>query len=372
MSIQTNSYYIMAWASWRRGVNRARASLTRWHLNLIFSLVGAVFLLAVFELFWNLLAHLKKVPLIGAVLAAKLLALVMLTFLMMALFSNIINAIASLYISRDVGDYLVRPLPIGPLISAKFIECYWSSSWMVLVSGLPILLAYGRAFRAPWPYYPLSALALAIFLVVPCAVGMALTALLGFIMPAKRTRDVLIVLGAFAMTGGIVLLRMMRPERLMSPDESLTAFVYLDRMRAGEWTYLPSHWVASYIQSALGGNYAEGALYLSLLAITALAAAALLFLLLRAVFLPGWRRAQEMAGGKPDPPGPSLVMKMRFLPMVTVSQKSCCRKRAVTSRYCASAAWTRSAVCWSRPAAVPTPVSDCGWPPTSPTRMTPN
>ena len=57
------------------------------------------------------------------------------------------------------------------------------------------------------------------FLVVPAVIGTAVTLLLVNVFPAKHARDILALMGLFAAAGVVVLFRLLRPERLMRPEE---------------------------------------------------------------------------------------------------------------------------------------------------------
>ncbi len=69
------------------------------------------------------------------------------------------------------------------------------SSWMTLIYGLPVFIAYGAVFRAPLFYYAGLALTIVPFLIIPAAIGIIVTMLLVNAFPARRAKDVLVLLG---------------------------------------------------------------------------------------------------------------------------------------------------------------------------------
>ena len=92
------------------------------------------------------------------------------------------------------------------------------------------------------------------FLVIPAVLGSAGTLLLVNIFPARRTRDLLALVGLFAAAGVVALFRFLRPERLMSPEEfsSLVDFIAVLRTPTSAW--LPSEWAAEALMSHLSGS----------------------------------------------------------------------------------------------------------------------
>ena len=92
-----------------------------------------------------------------------------------------------------------------------------TSSWMVALMAVPLLAAYGVIYTAGPLYYVLAVLTMAAFLVVPAVIGTGLTLLLVNVFPARRARDLLVLIGLFVAAGVVVLFRFLRPERLVRP-----------------------------------------------------------------------------------------------------------------------------------------------------------
>src|SRR5258708_13730749 len=97
---------------------------------------------------------------------------------------------------------------------------------MVVTFLLPVLLAVGLARCAGVGYYLTAGLTLVPFVVIPVAVGCALTLLLVSIFPARRARDVLMLMGVLFAIALVLLLRFLRPARLLTVQSlpAVTAF----------------------------------------------------------------------------------------------------------------------------------------------------
>src|SRR5215218_9791600 len=74
--------------------------------TVILAVVGAVFWMFAFGVLHRLLAYFRGVPEIGPLLAGKLLGLILVSFIGILLLSNVITALSSFFLARDL-DILV-------------------------------------------------------------------------------------------------------------------------------------------------------------------------------------------------------------------------------------------------------------------------
>src|SRR5439155_1081805 len=136
------------------------------------------------------------------------------------------------------------PLSYRRLHHARFLETLVASSWMVLLVGLPALLAYGVVYRAGPLFYAGAVAVLLAFFVIPAAVGVLVTTGLVLVFPARRTRDVLIVGVGLAVAALVVAVRLLRPERLADPSGLVGFASFLAGFGATGSPYLPTTWAA--------------------------------------------------------------------------------------------------------------------------------
>ncbi|MEO7216582.1 MAG: hypothetical protein ABI026_00115 [Gemmatimonadaceae bacterium] len=276
-----------------RAVARGRVR-GRWGRAILLSLVGGVFWLFVFGVTIRLLKYFKNVPEIGGLLTSKLLGLVLISFLGLLLLSNIITALSTYFLARDLDLLVGAPVDWLAVYGAKLTETMLNSSWMVIIMVVPIFTAYGIAFDGGW-WFPLVALAAVIpFLIIPAALGAAITLLLVNIFPARRARDLLSVIAVLAAAGVVLAFRLMRPERLARPEgfRSLVDFIAVLRTPASAW--LPSDWVQTGVLGWL--RYEPDALPFYLLWSTAAAFVVLGAILHRTLYAAGFSKSQEGAG----------------------------------------------------------------------------
>jgi ABC-2 type transport system permease protein len=202
----------------------------------------------------KLLRTLRDVPEVGPLLASKLLGLALLLFLAMLLLSNLIAALSSFFLARDLQTIHEAPVDWLGLYGARLVETMGSSSWMVLLMLIPVLTAYQVVYGGGALFYALAVITLVPYLFIAAAVGSAITLTLVRIFPARRTRDILAFVSLIAGVLLVVGLRVLRPERLVNPEGFRNLVDFLEVLRAPSSPWLPSEWMA---QSLIG--YLDGA-----------------------------------------------------------------------------------------------------------------
>ena len=218
---------------------------------LLLSLVGLGFWLAVFGIMYRVLRYFQGVEEIGDLVAAKLLGIILLVFLSILLLSNLITALSTFFLAKDLDMLVAAPLDPLRFYLAKLGETVVHSSWMVLLLGLPIFTAYGIVYQGG-PLFPLVvAAALIPILILPAVVGTAATLILVNVFPARRTRDLLSLIAIGAAGGVVLLLRLIRPEQIARPEGFRNLVDFLTLLRAPTNPFLPSEWSGQMVMNWL-------------------------------------------------------------------------------------------------------------------------
>ena len=123
-----------------------------------------------------------------------------------------------MFLSEDLRLLLAAPIAVRRVFYARFAKTVGQSSWMVVVFLMPVLLGVGIARCAPCMFYVTALLTVAPFCVIPVAVGTAVTLLLVNVFPARRARDILMLMGLLFAASIVLLLRFIQPERLLSVE----------------------------------------------------------------------------------------------------------------------------------------------------------
>jgi ABC-2 type transport system permease protein len=273
-----------------RAASGERGRAARWA---VMGTVGIVFWAIAFGLLYRVLSYFAGVEEIGALLAGKLLGLLLLSFTAILLLSNIIAALSSFFLAKDLDLLVSSPVDWLSLYGSRLLETALHSSWMVVLLSLPMLAAYGMAFDGGIGFV-LAALAGFIpFLIIPSALGSAITLVLVNVFPARRTRDILSVIGVLAAAGLVVLFRLIRPEQLARPEGFRSLVEFISVLRGSSSPFLPNDWLQRVLMGSLTGRFDPLPLYL--LWSTAAGLVVLGALLHWRLYPIGFTRAQEGA-----------------------------------------------------------------------------
>ncbi len=239
----------------RSRLNRARTDEGRVFKALLLGFVGLFFWALIFAVIFRMLLYFRGTQGIGDLLSGKLLGLAFLTFFMILVLSNVITSLSTFFLADDLELVVAAPVDPAKVYGARLAETIANSSWMVALLAVPLLVAYGVVYSAGVGYYTLAVGTIVPFLVIPAVVGTAVTLVLVNVFPARRTRDLLALVGLFSAAGVVAFFRFLRPERLMRPEEfrSLVDFVAVLRTPTSSW--LPSEWAADGLMSQLNGAF---------------------------------------------------------------------------------------------------------------------
>ena len=261
-----------------------------WRWTLV-AAIGLLFWSFVLFVLTRVLTVFRNTAEIGALLAGKVLGLVFISFFMILLLSNIITALSTFFLAKDLELLVSAPVNWLTLYAAKLTESMLHSSWMIALMAVPIFAAYGWVYRGGLMFPFIAVATFVPFLIIPAVAGAAIVIILVNAFPARRTKDILSIVAVMTAAGVVLLFRLMRPEKFARPEglQSLVDFIAL--LRTPTAPYLPSEWVQRTIMSSLEGKTDWLALYL--LWTTAGAALVMGALLHQKLYTTGFTKAQE-------------------------------------------------------------------------------
>jgi len=261
--------------------------------TLVLVLLGLAFWAFLFWISFRVLGYFRTIEGLGDLLALRLLSMILLTFFSILLFSNVVTALSTFYLSGELEILLSSPVKIESIYRTKFIETLLDSSWMTLVYGLPVFIAYGIVFRAGISYYLGLFLTILPFLMIPASIGILVTMLLVHAFPARRAKDIIVLLGLLFFVVVYILFRTLQPEKLVDPDAFPSVVQYLTAMRAPISPLIPSSWAAEILAPLLRKTRGEATFYLMMLWSTGLAGIVIGEWVSQIIFYAGWSRSQE-------------------------------------------------------------------------------
>jgi len=258
----------------------------------IFGGVTIVFSFGIFAAFYRMLIYIGRFSEFTAPLTHQILATVSVFLFTVLLASNIITSYSTQYVSDDLSLLASSPIPLPALYGSRLMLTLFQSSWMVLVFSIPVYLAFAVTSLAPMRFLLAVFLVLPPLLIIPAALGSMITSVLVSVFPARRVRELLMMIGALFVVLIVFLIRTQQPERLLNPSSIYDVGEFFSAFRTPASPLLPSTW-ATEILSA--GRQADSLPWFLLLLLYSTAAAAVVLgcWQARALYWRGYSRAQE-------------------------------------------------------------------------------
>ena len=271
---------------------RLRSHKSDWLRFGLFAGVTLFFALFVFGGSYRMLLYIGQFAEFTAPLTNQILGTVC-TFILTVLFASmVVSALSTQYLSDDLSLLVASPVPLPALYGSRLVLTTFQSSWMVLLFSIPIFAAFALTAPAPYHFMGAAGAVLPPLVIIATAGGSMLTSLLMASLPARRVREMLVLLGALFIVLLVFLIRMQQPEKLLNPRSIYDVTEFFSAFRTPSSPLLPSSWAATVL---IAGRRAEPMPWLSLGLLLSSAGASVVFgcWLFRALYLTGYSRAQE-------------------------------------------------------------------------------
>jgi len=277
--------------SFKNGLKRSRSNRKIKILTLTGA--GSLFWLVLFFLTYRMLIYFSSQEMIGDILARHLLGMVFLIFFSILVFSHVITALSNLYLSEDLEIYYSSPATLTEVFLSRSFYTVFDSSWMVVVFGLPLMMAYGLVYHAGLDYYlSLIYVSFPLIIIAACLGIMVIMVLVRF-FPAQKASDIIMLMSVILIVILYLLFRFLRPERLVNPDAFVSIAQYLGALKAPDSLYLPSHWATDILWARLTNYPATQVFNYILLWSTALAMVVIDIWMAGRIYFSGFSKAQE-------------------------------------------------------------------------------
>lgn len=148
---------------------------------------------------------------------------------------------------------------------------------MVVIFLCPVLAGVGVTWCAPAAFYITAGLTVLPFAVIPVALGSGVTLALVNLFPARRARDILMLMSLLFAASIVLLLRYVQPERLLRVESLPDVTAFFTTLQSPITPLLPSFWAGETLFASLQGGYDwlhGGALWTTALGLTVLLRAA--------------------------------------------------------------------------------------------------
>lgn len=229
----------------------ARASVGERRTITAFGVLGFAAWIGLFALFGWLVYTAYGVEVFGPIITRRLLEMLLVGLFSLLCFSNTIAAISSLYLSDDLELLLSLPVRREAFFYARLIDTLVQSSWMVLFFGAPVFVAYGFAYGAGLTYALAVLAVLPGFVLMPAGIGVTVASLLVSGIPAQRVREAMAFLGVLALGAVLILIRLLRPERLVNAEDFRSLAAYIAELQTPAPLLFPPRWAVEVVEAAL-------------------------------------------------------------------------------------------------------------------------
>jgi ABC-2 type transport system permease protein len=174
-----------------------------------------------------------------------------LTFLSFLAFSGVVSALSTFFLSDDLRLMLAAPVAPRRLFFARFARTVAQAGWMVIVFLLPVLGGIAFAKCASWWFVVTATMTVVPFVIIPVALGSAVTLLLVNVFPARRARDILMLMGLAFAVSIVMLLRFIQPERLLRVESMPEVTDFFTTLQSPITPLLPSFWAGEALFAGL-------------------------------------------------------------------------------------------------------------------------
>jgi ABC-2 type transport system permease protein len=267
--------------------------------RLLVSTVGGFLIFysfAAYKLVAHGLDYVTKIPMLGPLLAERLIYLLFFFFFMMLVISNATITGMGLFRRKDMEWQVALPLPPRSLVMWKTLEGMLLASWGLVVLSAPILLALGRVYEAgPWFFLTTAP---ALLCLVTISANLSTWLLLFLVRFARRSwwKPVALL--------GLVLLGFAAKrfltidfDAVRSGDMALGVSEILRHTEICMHPLLPSSWVAEAIHASGLGIVEQAWFYHLVLLSHALVSLVVTARLAGSLFLPAWNRLMQAVPG---------------------------------------------------------------------------
>jgi ABC-2 type transport system permease protein len=226
----------------------------------------AGYLVLAFELFYHGMKFVANFPGLGALLTERLLYALFAFLFALLLLSNLIIAYTNLFRNRETAFLLTLPVSTQTIFRWKFIESVILASWAFLFLIAPLLVAFGLVRDVPWHFYPLTALLIGLFIILPGVFGSAFAIGIGRHLDRRSFQIVLLLLALVLLAFVAFWWKSSPVDDDMLDKRTLEAMNrLLAKTRFTMFPFLPSFWLSSSVLQWAEGITGSAAFFAAVL-----------------------------------------------------------------------------------------------------------
>jgi ABC-2 type transport system permease protein len=245
-----------------------------------------------YYLFYEGLIFLRRFPVVGSLLAQRLLFLIFGFFFAMLVFSNAIIGYANLFRNRETTFLLSLPIRPRDIYLWKLLESLVFASWALLFLSAPMMVAWGRVGESGLRFYPEVFVAFIPFVIIPAQLGSWIILLIVRFLSNRWAKGVLLGGAVLAIVWLAVGANPGPGKDTVQPlDQILSYEALLRHTRLSLSPVLPSSWMAQSVLAWTDGLFRKGAFYFLVLLSTAMMALLVSYEIAGRAFAGSWSSA---------------------------------------------------------------------------------
>jgi ABC-2 type transport system permease protein len=279
----------------------------------------AAFLCGDFILFQRLFRAVEQVetmtPLLALGLLRNLLGLVFLIATAVLFSSALTTSIGAFFTDLDLDLQHSAPIAKWRIVVARWLKALLQSGAIVFLFLIPILVAFARQFRAPFSFYPMAIVHLALLLTIPVSIAACVIVALVRWFPVQRVHQIVATVAILALTVVVIGFRMARPERLFTSVTTDDAVSVLRQLDVPSMEHYPGTALADAMIASVSRD-GSPPLFLPRIVAPAVLLFALFFLFARRAYFAAFVRAREsLAPAAVGAAGTTRVLERLIAPL---------------------------------------------------------
>jgi len=240
--------------------NRADQALAEAPLKVITIAVFVLFIwVSLYLLFHSIFFVLKQQALASIIAVPYVFGVFFIALMVMLMLSNAVLVYGGLFRQKESAYLLSSPARPEHIVTIKFFESLFFSSWALLLVGVPLMWAMADLQFVPWHFYPFFLSLFVLFVAIPGALGLLTAWFVAMFLPRNLRRGLTaagIVLGA----GGMWWL--VNAWQHSPADSAVWLKQFLAELRFVRSALLPSAWVTAGLTAAVENHPGRALFYL--------------------------------------------------------------------------------------------------------------
>jgi ABC-2 type transport system permease protein len=256
---------------------------------LSFAIVLICFFGGAYYILVRIFSYLLTIEIIGPGLMDRLIEMAFYVFFSMLLFSNVITSFSTFYNNKELDFLFAQPIRPTSIYLAKLFENCVYASWATMVLALPLILAYGVATKAHFVYFPISTVAILIYMIIPATLASILIFVIMRLFPRLGPRDVILLCLILIAALTFLYIRISNPQilKVFETESEQELLQFAANLATVGGVYVPSTWLSSILKDFSAGT-PGGWFYFVLLMSTSLSSIICAFLFARILYARSW------------------------------------------------------------------------------------